>query len=242
MRAYRIHQIAPCANSKSLHFETEGLTFLLALCSNFVKSADHRMPMKQIVMLFVCSIAYSIVRYVLFTPQNLQNLPVFVVNKGVSMAAALCFTIAFWQQWRAQRGAISLTTAPLWFRAGIFGSIWHIPMSLSILRPSYFKEFFAADGGRMSLNGEAVFMFGALTAGGVYLLSRQQWTLIQRWRLSLAVMMTLFGHTLCMGIARGLNINASHGYLPPMWLLSVIGIACGIAFLVMSRPSHDAPS
>lgn len=71
----------------------------------------------------------------------------------------------------------------------------------------------------MSFNGEAVFMFGALTAGGVYLLTRQLWT-----------------PTLCRGIARGLNINASHAYLPPMWLLSLVGIALGAPFLLKSRP------
>jgi hypothetical protein len=116
-------------------------------------------------------------------------------------------------------------------------------MSLAILRPGYFKEFFAADAsGRMSFNGEAVFMFGATAAGGVYLLTRSQWTPSQRWWLSVATTGVLFAHTLCMGIARGLNVNASHAYLPPMWLLSLIGTALGAAFLLLSRPRQAGPS
>jgi hypothetical protein len=195
----------------------------------------------RIIFLFAISIAYSAVRYIAFAPQNLPNLPVYVVNKGVSMAAAFSFALAFWQQWRRNRGAIGGTEPSWWFRAGIFGAIWHIPMSLAILRPSYFKEFFDADSaGRMSFNGEAVFMFGALTAGGIYLLTSQQWTAMQRWWLSLATMSVLFAHTLCMGIARGLNINASHAYLPPMWLLSLMGIMLGAGFLLMCRPMNDA--
>lgn len=196
--------------------------------------------MRNIVVLFVLAIAYSAVRYIVFAPKNLPHLPVLVVNKGVSMAAAFCFALAFWQQWRRLRGATGGTEPAAWFRAGIFGAIWHIPMSLAILRPGYFKEFFVTDGSRMSFNGEAVFMFGALTAGGVYLLTRQQWTPIQRWWLSIATIAVLFSHTLCMGIARGLNINASHAYLPPMWLLSVVGIAMGMGFLLMSRPKAPA--
>jgi hypothetical protein len=193
--------------------------------------------LRKIVLLFGLSIAYSAVRYIVFAPENLPHLPVFVVNKGVSTAAAFCFALAFWQHWRRLRGATGGTEPATWFRAGTFGAIWHIPMSLAILSPGYFKEFFLTDGSRMSLNGEVVLMFGALTAGGVYLLARQQWTPIQRWWLSLATISVLFSHTLCMGIARGLNIKASHAYLPPMWLLSLIGIGLGFGFLLMSRPS-----
>lgn len=192
--------------------------------------------MRWIVILFCAAIAYAAVRYTVFIPENRPNLPVFVVNKGVSVAAAFCFTLAFWQQWRRMRGATGDTEPAAWFRAGVFGVILHIPMSLAILRPSYFKEFFIFDGSRMGFNGEAVIMFGTLTAGGVYLLTRQQWAPMQRWLLSVATMIVLFAHTLCMGIARGLIINASHAYLPPMWLLSLVGTTLGAAFLLMSRP------
>ena len=194
--------------------------------------------MKKIAIVFAVSIGYSAVRYIVFAPKNLPHLPVFVVNKGVSMAAAFCFALAFWTQWRRMRGATGGTEPTAWFRAGVFGVIWHIPMSLAILRPSYFKEFFVGE--RMTFNGEAVFMFGALAAGGIYLLTRQSWSPTQRWSLSLATISVLFAHTLSMGIARGLNITASHAYLPPMWLLSLVGIALGMAFLVMSRPRSDA--
>lgn len=192
--------------------------------------------MLRIVGLFSLAIGYSAVRYIVFAPKNLPNLPVFVVNKGVSMAAAFCFALAFWEQWRLSRGALPRTEPANWFRGGIFGAIWHISMSLAILSPSYFKEFFVADGGRMSLTGEAVFMFGGLTAGGIYLLTRTQWTAHQRWWLSVATIAVLFAHTLCMGIARGLNMNRSHAYLPPMWLLSLVGIVFGACFLILSRP------
>jgi hypothetical protein len=191
--------------------------------------------MGQVVALYIASVVYSAIRYVVFAPKNLEHLPVFVVNKGVSMGAALCFAIAFLVQWRRWRGGAG---PRVWFRAGIFGVCLHIPMSLAILRPVYFKEFFL-ESGRMSFGGEAVFLFGALTAGGIYLLTRQDWTAMHRWMLSLATMVVLFLHTLFMGIARGLNINASHAYLPPMWLLSLIGIGLGLAFVLLDRPARE---
>jgi hypothetical protein len=197
--------------------------------------------MLRIVLLYGVAMGYSTVRYVVFAPVNLENLPVFVFNKGISMAAAFCFALAFWEQWRGQRGGGAHQDSAAWFRAGIFGAFAHVPMSLAILRPSYFKEFFIDD--RLSFNGEAVFLFGAMTVGGIYLLSRTGWTASQRWWLSLATMAVLFAHTLSMGIARGLNINRTHAYLPPMWLLSLVGITLGLAFLWAGRAGRlDRPS
>jgi len=196
--------------------------------------------MRQIVGLYLFSIAYAIVRYVAFTPENWANLPVFVLNKGISMAAAVCFAIAFFQQWRRLHGVTSGNEPAVWFRAGLFGALAHVPMSLMLLRPAYFREFFAGD--RMSFNGEAVVLFGALTLAGLYLLARTTWSEQHRWWLSLATVGVLFSHTLSMGIARGININRSHAYLPPMWMLSLIGIAAGGAFLLLCRPSRQTTS
>lgn len=196
--------------------------------------------MSRIVLVYGLAVAYSILRYVVFAPENLRHLPALVVNKGVSMAAAICFAWALFQQgWRLRGTAVSSDPAA-WFRAGLFGVFVHIPLSLAILRPAYFKEFFLNE--RLSFNGEAVFLFGGLTAGGLYLLGRSGWTERHRWWLAIATLTTLFAHVLCMGIARGLNLHAGHGYLPPMWLLSLAAIAAGIASLIRNRPaSGDGP-
>lgn len=190
--------------------------------------------MRPIVILYILGIAYSIIRYVAFAPQNLEHLPVFIVNKGVSMSAALCFAVAFFQQLRRMRGATIVSEPAWWFRAGIFGAIVHIPISLAILRPEYFKEFFLE--GRLSFAGEMVFLFGGLTAGLIFLLHRPTMAAMTRWWLSLGAMLTLLTHVLAMGYCRGLNINISHAYMPPMWLLSAIGVAAAVGILLFSRP------
>jgi hypothetical protein len=202
-----------------------------------------------IIALYVASLIYSVVRYVVFAPKNLEHIPVFVANKGISMAAAICFGLGFLQTLRSLRGANPSPDAGAWFRAGVFGAIWHVPMSLAILRPAYFKEFFVAlpadatpaavaAGPRMSFEGELVFFFGGLTAGLIFLLLRPNWTPLTRWRLSIAAMLMLLAHTLSMGYCRGLNINASHAYLPPMWLLSSLAIAAGVVILLLTKPAR----
>ena len=156
------------------------------------------------------------------------------------MAAALCFVAAFAQQWRQTRGKLVKTEPGVWFRAGAYGVVAHIPMSLAILRPAYFKEFF--DGDRLSFGGEAVFLFGALTAGTVYLQHRAGWTAVKRWILSIFMIGLLFAHVLAMGICRGLHINRDHAYLPPMWLLSLVGILAGTFFVLATRPRSGGGS
>lgn len=207
------------------------------------------LPVKWVAAVYVGSLIYAVVRYVVFAPKNLENIPVFVANKGVAMAAALCFAMAFVQQWRRRGsggpdGGRPRMEPAVWFRAGVFGAIWHVPMALAVLGPGYFKEFYGpADGGaagRMSFAGELVFFFGGLAAAGVYLLTRTTWTPRQRWGLSVAATATLLAHVLAMGYCRGLNINASHAYLPPMWLLSAVGIVVGVVALAAARPEGGA--
>ena len=69
--------------------------------------------MRAILILYFIAVAYSCVRYLAFAPQNLGNLPIFVLNKGISMAAAFCFALAFWAQLRERRGIPTTREAEL---------------------------------------------------------------------------------------------------------------------------------
>jgi len=194
--------------------------------------------MKFVLGLYIVGTIYAVVRYVAFVPENFGNLPVFIINKAVSMSAALCFAAGFYQQYRRRRGALIDVEPTTWFRAGVFGAIAHIPMALAILHPAYFPEFFV-EGERLSFAGEVVLLFGGLTAAVVFLLLRPTWDAVTRWGLSICVMLTLLAHVLAMGYCRGLNINRSHAYLPPMWFLSAIGVGLALWWLLRSRPARS---
>lgn len=208
---------------------------------------------RSIITVYAASVAYSVVRYIVFAPKNIEHLPVLIVNKGVSMAAAICFAAGFLHAWRNSRGRHNSADPAAWFRAGVFGAIWHIPMSLAILEPTYFKEFFhvateaatdAATGAaaqpRMTFAGELVFMFGGLAAALIFLLLRSAWSPRDRRLLSVAAMVALAGHTLSMGYSRGLNINASHAYMPPMWLISAAAILLALWWASTASPIRDS--
>ena len=184
----------------------------------------------KIGLVFAGSFGYAVMRYVIFNLENLPHLPLFVLNKAVSTAAGLCFVIAF----VIRAGAVGedQRRRAAWLRAGVFGALWHVPMSLSLLRPGYFDEFFQDDG-RMTAVGEGVFALGAAAAGLLYLLTRRHLTPRARWALSLAMITAVMLHTATMGVARGIRVNAEHGYLPPMWLLSSVAAAVGVGSLTI---------
>ncbi len=203
--------------------------------------------LRSILSIYAASVVYSVVRYIVFMPKNLEHLPVFVVNKGVSMAAALCFAAGFHHAWRKSQGVRSAADPASWFRAGVFGVVWHIPISLAILNPAYFGEFFrdAADPAvppRMTFAGEMVFLFGGLAAALIFLSLRSGVSAQSRRLISVAAMAALALHVLSMGYSRGLNINAGHAYLPPMWLLSTIAVLLALWWAVSAREANPSQS
>lgn len=197
--------------------------------------------MKALVWLYSSALIYALIRYVVFAPKNLENVPVFIINKGVSMAAALCFSIAFFLKYRDSNRDCDVAEvnvgsdrAALWYRAGTMGAIAHIPLSLSILQPSYFPEFFRGE--RFHVFGETVILLGSLSAVWLYSLAQQRISSHARWILSVVFLLTLSGHVMAMGWCRGIHLNAQHAYLPPMWLLSLFGLIWGLAYCWKVRP------
>lgn len=192
--------------------------------------------MRNVVLVFAAAVAYAAVRYAAFDPAN-RDRPAFVANKGLASAAAAAFVLGFRQQWRRGRGAGGGTDPAAWFRAGTAAAVAHVPLSAVLLHPGYFPEFFAGD--RLSAVGEAVLLGGGLAAAGVYLLGRPALSPRGRWRLGVATVAALAGHTLCTGLPRGVHFTRGHAYLPPMWLLCVLGLGLGGWYLVRSRPPGD---
>jgi hypothetical protein len=177
----------------------------------------------QIAYLLILSVVYAVVRYVAFAPQNAEHIPIFILNKAVSMAAALTLVAALWSRYRGT-GEV----AGRYFRFTLALVIMHVPMSLTVLRPGYFPEFFESDGARLRLMGELVFLFGATALALLWFLSQGQLIAKLRDRLGLLLLAVISAHVGAMGICRGVHFNAKHAYLPPMWMLSLIALIIGV--------------
>jgi multisubunit Na+/H+ antiporter MnhG subunit len=171
----------------------------------------------------IFSVIYAVVRYVAFTPKYADHIPGFIFNKAVGMAASLFLVCAFWSKCRGW-----IENADTYFRATFVAVVIHIPLSIVLLNPGYFPEFFVHDGSKLKFWGEMVILFGALGLALLWQNNRARLSLPSPKKLESALFAVLFCHVGSMGICRGVNINAKHAYLPPMWLLSLVGISVGL--------------
>jgi hypothetical protein len=189
--------------------------------------------MKGIWVISVFSVIYALVRYVLFMPTYINHVPSFILNKAVGMAASFFLVYAL-----CCRCCGQTDKAGVYFRATFFAVVVHVPLSLTLLRPGYFPEFFTKDGSTLKPWGEMVVLFGAVGLATLWQNSRDRLTAITQKRLGLTLLIVIFTHVGSMGICRGLNITAKHAYLPPMWLLSLVVIAVGFAMVAKVQPKE----
>lgn len=186
--------------------------------------------------IILLSILYSVLRYVLFDPKNVSNIPVFVTNKGLSMAAVFCLLGAVLRLKRSPDSAAKYAAA-----AG-FLILIHIPMSLVLLRPGYFPEFFTTLGDRMTSIGELIVMAGAIGAAIFSKIRFREIGCPKSARILICLFTLLLLHLVAMGLSRGIVIDAKHAYLPPMWLLSILavgGALFGVIGFINSSDSDD---
>lgn len=189
--------------------------------------------MKGIWVISASSIVYALVRYVLLMPKYLDHIPSFILNKAVGMAASFFLVYACWCKCRNEVEKVGI-----YFRATMFSVVMHVPLSLNLLRPGYFPEFFAKDGTMLKFWGEAVVLCGAISLALLWQSSREKLSILGQQKLGLGLLAALFCHVGSMGICRGIVIDVKHAFLPPMWLLSLIAIAIG--FFVLRKANFKS--
>ncbi|MCF6222485.1 MAG: hypothetical protein L3J34_02025 [Flavobacteriaceae bacterium] len=118
-----------------------------------------------IILTTLFSLLYAIVRYNIYGGVPWKDLPLFILNKGISLASLILLTINFSL---SPLNNLGIKVSDKWLDArkliGITGFLFafiHVFMSFSILNPSYYPVFFIADGtlsvrGGLSLLGGIV--------------------------------------------------------------------------------------
>ena len=119
------------------------------------QQTEHAFVLKSVAMIITFCFGYANLRYVVFGPEGLAHIPLYIMNKALSWSGL--FIIGLSKVLR--RSEISRM-------AGLIGAVligMHVVMSLLILRPEYLGKFFnSLDGMRMTWNGEFSMLFGVL--------------------------------------------------------------------------------
>ena len=121
--------------------------------------------LKIVIVIFLLSFAYSVIRYNVVAGVPWKELPFFIMNKIISLNGMILLILTFTISPLKNLG---VKISPAWLKArkglGIAGFISifiHLLMSLMLFSPAYYAKFFGADG-RMTLSAALSMLTGVI--------------------------------------------------------------------------------
>lgn len=172
--------------------------------------------------------AYAVLRYVVFRGDSVEQLPVYVVNKGVSLSGLI---FVAWSRCHGEPDRRRFLG-----RVGLCLIAVHIGLSPIILRPAYFSTFFHPTG-LMTWQAELAMLTGvvaALVLGCLFVATQRHESdghFPKRSRqpfLGRLVLVSTAAHVGFMGYPSWFKPETWPGHLPPITLLSFVVAAVAL--------------
>ncbi|MBI2144246.1 ferric reductase-like transmembrane domain-containing protein [Candidatus Woesearchaeota archaeon] len=191
-----------------------------------------------VAVVMAVAFAYAIIRYNVIKGVPWQELPLFISNKAVALAAVFFIALSydfgplarFWPKVFVPE----LSTRKFFGLLGFGLAAVHASVSLLLFSPAYYPKFFT-QAGKLNLTGELSMLFGVLAFAIFSIiaitsfpaveksLSNKQWQMLQRIGY-LAFFMVML-HVLAMGFEGWLKPAGWPGGLLPISLVAFIAIA-----------------
>lgn len=208
-----------------------------------------------IIITSLLSVCYAILRYHIVGEVPWKDLPFYVLNKGVALAAIILLTLSFsvgplkvmgihmGEKWLDSRKDMGIT--------GFVFTFVHIFMSISILNPNYYTVFFTDDG-TLTLRGGLSLFAGIISFVllWVYNISFKSVS-SQAGKINSAIIyrnFLVYGmlfsgvHLFFMGYSGWTTFYKWQGGLPPISLISFIVFAFGYLVNFMGRKKNTQRS
>ena len=183
----------------------------------------------------IFSVSYAVLRYNIYGDVPWKDLPLYVLNKGISLSSLILLTFNFSL---SPLKNIGVKVSDKWLRArktmGMVGFLYafaHVFMSVSILNPNYYAVFFIEDG-TLSIRGNLSLLGGVLSFVllWVYYISfkltlkedKRIIAVITSKRFFIYLLFFLGIHLFFMGYTGWTTIYKWQGGLPPISLISFI--------------------
>jgi len=201
-----------------------------------------------IIITTILSIAYAVLRYNVFGEVPWKDLPLYVLNKGISLSSLILLTLNFSlgplknigikipEKWLSARKSMGIS--------GFLFAFIHIFMSISILNPKYYSVYFMADGtltveGGLSLLG-GILSFVLLWVYNTSFSSRLREdkkiiAIITSRRFLMYAFFFTGVHLFFLGYTGWGNISAWQGGLPPVSLISFAIFFLGFIINLIGR-------
>jgi len=201
-----------------------------------------------IIITTVLSVGYAVLRYHIFGEVPWKDLPLFVLNKGISLTSLILLSFNFSlgplknlgmnipEKWLSARKSMGIS--------GFLFAFIHIFMSISILNPKYYSVFFMADGtltieGGLSLLG-GILSFVLLWVYNTSFSSRLREdkkiiAIITSRRFLMYAFFFTGVHLFFLGYKGWGDISAWQGGLPPVSLISFTVFFIGFLINLIGR-------
>ena len=181
----------------------------------------------------VLSIGYAVARYNIFGDVPWKDIPIYILNKGISLASIVLLVVSFSLGPLKDLG-ITISDRLLGARKvmGIVGLVYvvvHVLMSMSIFNGSYYPNFFL-ENTRLSLSGGLCLLAGIISfvSLGIYYFSlkenlKRAYRIVEILSKKTIIIATLFFlgvHLFFVGYTGWVAVNDWYGGLPPISLLS----------------------
>ncbi|RAJ09959.1 hypothetical protein [Arenibacter echinorum] len=209
-----------------------------------------RKYLKTIWTVLIISLGYAVLRYNVVGTVEWKDLPIFILNKGVSLAAIVLLTFSF-----TIRPLLNLGIPAFYFGlegrkilgiSGLLLTIFHVGLSFLIFNPQYYPKFFDSDnslsviGNFSLLAGMASFMILGLYHWCFRNRSKNKEMLINiitSKEFLLGLLFILGIHLVFMGYSTWSSPSKWQGGLPPISLISFVVVLFGFVINGFARTS-----
>lgn len=181
-----------------------------------------------ILLTFIGSLTYAIVRYNIFHEVAWTDLPLYIMNKALSLAAVILFAIS-----RVIKFNSDTNIKKILKDFAVIFAIVHVVISITILSPSYFSKFYTDN--QFTLLGSLTLLFGILAFLLMFLFSGKFFlrkVLSNKTNMNKIVLLFLLfsaAHVFVMGYQGWLVPSNWPGGLPPISLLSFLALLVPLA-------------
>ena len=196
---------------------------------------------------FLVCLVYAILRYNVFKGVEWVHLPLYVVNKALSLGGVTLIAFSYLiGKWIPVYSDDSKRRRALTKFCGLTGAAligMHVCAALAMLSPVYYEKFFL-EMGKLNLTGELTILFGILGVACLFFpavttlphmyeaLGGARWQKAQR--MGYLCLLMACGHTFTMGWKGWLDTSTWPGGLPP---ITMLGFAAALAALVAKLTS-----
>ncbi len=193
-----------------------------------------------IALTLIFSMSYAIVRYQIFGPVPWKELPLFILNKGISLSAFILLTLNFSlsplnnlgikvsENWLNSRKIIGISS--------FFLLVIHVLISFLLFQPAIYGKFFEANG-TLTLFASISMLGGILAFAALWIYHQSfqslasednEWTpFITSRKFLLLIMLLGATHLFFMGYEGWLNPSSWHGKMPPISLVAFVFLVIG---------------